>query len=189
MRRRTLLQAILTTLPAIPLTRVRLAAQVRALTPEAIATLREVAATVLPASLGADKVALVTDRFIAWTRDYQEGIALAHGYGHPKLITSAASPTPDYVAQLSAIDAAARARGAGFSALPLESRRTLLGDALAAAGVTQLPGRPTGRHVASDLMAFYFRSSEANDLAYRARIGRQVCRTVELTTRRPTPMA
>jgi hypothetical protein len=38
-------------------------------------------------------------------------------------------------------------------------------------------------------MAFYFRSSEANDLAYRARIGRQVCRTLELTTRRPAPIA
>ena len=55
--------------------------------------------------------------------------------------------------------------------------------------MTDLPGRPTGRHVVSDLMAFYFRSSEANDLAYRARIGRQMCRTLELTTRRPATMA
>jgi hypothetical protein len=37
-------------------------------------------------------------------------------------------------------------------------------------------------------MAFYFRSSEANDQAYRARIGRRMCRTIELTTRRPAPM-
>jgi hypothetical protein len=96
---------------------------------------------------------------------------------------------PDYLAQLASIDAAARTRGGAFSTLPLEVRRTLLSDALSAAKVTELPGRPTGRHVVSDLMAFYFRSSEANDLAYRARIGRQMCRTVELTTRRPSPMA
>lgn len=189
MRRRTLLQALLSTVPAASLARVRLGAQVRDLTPEAIATLREVAATVLPPSIGADRVSLVVDRFVAWTKDYEEGVALAHGYGHPRLVLSAASPAPDYVAQLTVIEAAARGRGGRFGTLPLEARRALLDQALQDAKVTSLPGRPTGQHVVSDLMAFYFRSSEANDLAYRARIGRQVCRTLELTTRRPTPMA
>lgn len=189
MRRRTLLHVIVSTLPTLPLTRVRLNAQVRTLTPEAIAVLREVGATVLPASLGTDKVSLVVDRFVAWCRDYEEGVALVHGYGHPKVEKTAASPVPDYVAQLTALDAAARGRGGRFGALPLEARRALLDEALTAARVTALPGRPSGRHVASDLMAFYFRSSEANDLAYRARIGRQVCRTLELTTRRPAPIA
>ena len=73
MRRRTLLQALLSTVPAASLARVRLGAQVRDLTPEAIATLREVAATVLPASIGADRVSLIVDRFVAWTKDYEEG--------------------------------------------------------------------------------------------------------------------
>jgi hypothetical protein len=189
MRRRTLLQSILATLPALPFARVRLAAQVRTFTPEALALLKEVAATVLPASLGADKVALTVDRFVAWARDYQEGIALAHGYGHPRLVKSAASPVPDYVAQLTSLASAARSRGGTFAALPLDTRRTLLDEALTAAKVTQLPARPSGGHVASDLMAFYFRSSEANDVAHRARIGKQVCRPIELTTRPPNPMA
>jgi hypothetical protein len=189
MRRRTLLQAIVTTLPALPFTRVRLNAQIRSLTPEAMATLQEVAATVLPASLGADKISLTADRFVAWTRGYQEGIPLAHGYGHPRLVKSAPSPVPDYVAQLASLDAAARARGGRFGSLPLDTRRALLDEALSTANVTQLPARPTGGHVVSDLMAFYFRSSEANDVAHRARIGRQVCRPIELTTRRPTSTA
>ena len=189
MRRRTLLHALATTVPILPLARVRLAAQVRAFTPEAVAVLRDVAAIVLPASLGADKVSLIVDRFLAWGSDYEEGVALAHGYGDPKLVRSGPSPVPDYVAQLAALDAAARGRGGRFATLPLETRRTLLSDALATAKVADLPGRPTGRHVVSDLMAFYFRSSEANDLAYRARIGRQLCRTLDLTTRRPTPLA
>jgi hypothetical protein len=189
MRRRTLLQALASTLPALPLTRVRLAAQVRELTPEAVAVLGEVAATVLPASLGAEKISLVADRFVAWTKGYEEGVALVHGYGHPRVEKSGPSPVPDYVAQLAGLDAAARARGGRFGMLPLEIRRTLLDEALTTAKVTALPGRPSGRHVVSDLMAFYFRSSEANDLAYGARIGRQTCRTIELTTRRPTPIA
>lgn len=189
MRRRTLLQAIVSTLPLLPLTRVRLGAQVRELTPDAVAVLRDVGQTALPASLGADRVAAVIDRFIAWTQDYQEGIAVAHGYGRPRLAMTAPSPVPDYAAQLAAIETAARARGGRLRDLPLEVRRTLLDQSLSAAKVTTLPGRPAGRHVVADLMAFYFRSSEANDLAYRARIGRQVCRTVELTTRRPAPLA
>lgn len=189
MRRRTLLQVLATSVSVIPVTRVRLAAQVRAFTPEAVAVLQQVAATVLPASLGPDKVSLIVDRFIAWSRDYEEGVALAHGYGDPQLVKSGPSPVPDYVAQLAAIDAAARGRGGAFNSLPLETRRGLLSEALAAAKVTDMPGRPTGRHIVSDLMAFYFRSSEANDLAYRARIGRQMCRTLELTTRRPAPLA
>ena len=140
----------------------------------------------LPASLGADRISLTADRFVAWTQGYQEGIPLQHGYGHPRLVKSAASPVPDYVAQLASLDAAARARGGRFGTLPLDTRRALLDEALTAAKVTQLPSRPTGGHVVSDLMAFYFRSSEANDVAHRARIGRQVCRPIELTTRRPT---
>jgi hypothetical protein len=189
MRRRTLLHVLASSVPVLPLARVRLAAQVRTFTPEATAVLAEVARTVLPASLGPDRVSLIVDRFVAWGRDYEEGIALAHGYGDPALVKSGPSPVPDYVAQLAALDAGARRSGGSFASLPLESRRTLLSDALAAAKVTDLPGRPSGRHVVSDLMAFYFRSSEANDLAYRARIGRGICRTVELTTRRPAPMS
>ena len=188
MQRRTLLQALAASVPVLPLRRVRLAAQVRAFTPEAVGVLGDVAATVLPASLGADRVALIVDRFIAWGRDYEEGVALAHGYGDPKLVKSGPSPVPDYVAQLTAIEAAARGRGGRFGTLPLETRRAVLSDALTIAAVTELPGRPTGRHIVSDLMAFYFRSSEANDLAYRARIGRQTCRTLQLTTRRPAPL-
>jgi hypothetical protein len=188
MRRRTLLHAIVSTLPALPIARVRLGAQVRELTPEAVAVLRDVGSTVLPASLGADKVSLICDRFVAWAREYEEGVPLEHGYGHPRLAKSAASPVPDYVAQLAAIDAAARARGGRFGALPLETRRAVLDGALSTAKVADLPQRPTGRHVVSDLMAFYFRSSEANDLAYRARIGRRTCRTIQLTTHRPEQM-
>jgi hypothetical protein len=189
MRRRTLLQAIVTSIPALSLPRVRLNAQLRSLTPEAMTTLQEVAATVLPTSLGTERISSTADRFVAWTRGYQEGIPLAHGYGHPRLVRSAPSPVPDYVAQLASLDAAARTRGGPFGTLPLETRRALLDEALVTAKVTQLPSRPGGGHVVSDLMAFYFRSSEANDAAHRARIGKQVCRPIELTIRRPTPTA
>src|SRR5437762_11720226 len=147
MLRRTLLRWIASAVAFVPIARVRLFAQPRELTPDAIATLRELAPTVLPAALGARRVDAVVDKFIAWTRGYREGVALAHGYGHPRLQKSGASPVPRYGAQLAALEAAARAKGARWSALDLDTRRALLDEAFKAASVRNLPGRPAGQHV------------------------------------------
>jgi len=196
MKRRTLLQRLATLVAALPLDRVSLFAQPRELTPDAVATLQAVAATVLPASIGDATIRDVSDKFVAWTRGYREGVALAHGYGHPRLVKSGASPVPGYVRQLAALEAEAlrrssgraRAKGSRWAALDLETRRAILDAALARAGVRSLPPRPMGQHVVADLMAFYFRSSEANDLAYNALINREVCRPIAITTRKPEPL-
>ncbi|HWF87047.1 MAG TPA: hypothetical protein VG222_19455 [Vicinamibacterales bacterium] len=188
MKRRTLLQWLAATAAILPFDRIRLYAQPRELTPEAIATLHEIAATVIPASLGASQVRDTADKFIVWIRGYREGVPLEHGYGHPRLRRSPASPVPTYIAQLAALDAAARAKGAAWGDLDLETRRALIDASLAKANVTALPGRPSGQHVVADLMAFYFRSTEANDACYRAAIGREVCRPIAITTKRPEPL-
>jgi hypothetical protein len=187
MKRRTLLQWLASSAAVLPFERVRLWAQPRELTPGATAMLHEIAATVLPMALGPERIRLAADGFVAWTRGYREGVALAHGYGHPRLQKTPRSPVPAYIAQLSALEAAARAKGAGWSALDLETRRSLLDDAVTRAGVRGLPARPNGQHVVTDLMAFYFRSSEANDDCYRAMIQREICRPIAVTIRRPEP--
>src|SRR5438034_5195192 len=189
MKRRTLLQWMAAIPAILPFQRLRVLAQPRDLTPDAVATLRDIAPTVLPASLGAARVSATVDRFIAWTRGYREGVALNHGYGHPRLQRSGASPVPGYVAQLVALGAEARARGGRWPALDLETRRSLLDAAFTKAGVRALPQGPVGQHVVADLMAFYFRSSEANDDCYSAMINREVCRPIAITTRRPEPKA
>jgi len=191
MKRRTLLQwlgGVAGAVATVPLRTMRVFAQPRELTHESVATLYEIAATVLPASLGAARVRAIADKFVAWTRGYREGVALAHGYGHPRLVKSGASPVPGYVRQLAALAAAARAKGKPWPALDPEARRAILDAALAEAGVRSLPPRPMGQHVVADLMAFYFRSSEANDLAYNALINREVCRPIAITTRKPEPL-
>jgi hypothetical protein len=188
MKRRTLLQWIASTTATLPLQRVRVFAQPRELTPEAIATLHEVAPTVLPASLGAARIRDTVERFVAWTRGYREGVAMAHGYGHPRLQKTAASPVPGYVSQLRSLAAAARATGGAWERIDLETRRAMLDEAIAKAGVRALPPRPAGQHVIVDLMAFYFRSSEANDECHRAMIQREVCRPIAITIRKPEPL-
>lgn len=188
MKRRTLLQWLTSTAAILPFERIRLLAQPRDLTPEAIAMLHEVAPTVLPASIGADRIKGTVEGFVAWTRGYRENVALAHGYGHPRLQKTPASPVPAYVAQLAALDAEARRAGGRWSALDVDTRRALLDAAFTKAGVRSLPPRPAGQHVVVDLMALYFRSSDANDDCYRALIQREVCRPIAITIRKPDPL-
>ncbi len=185
MHRRTLLQWVGAATAVLPFHSVRLWAQPRELTTESITTLHDVGLAVLPPALGADRARDIVDRFVVWTRGYREGVATAHGYGHPRLQKTGASPVPGYNLQLTALDAESHAKGGRFSTLEIETRRAILDTAFTKAGVRNLPPRPLGQHVVADLMAFYFRSSEANDDCYRAMIQREVCRPIQITTRPP----
>ena len=188
MKRRTLLQWLAAVPAILPFHSLRLFAQPRELPPDAIAALHEIAPTVLPATLGDARVRSITDKFVAWTRGYREGVALTHGYGHPRLQKSGPSPVPGYVSQLAALKNEAKARGGRWAAIDPDTRRSVLDAAFARAGVRALPSRPSGQHVVVDLMAFYFRSSEANDDCYNALINREVCRPIAITTRKPDPL-
>lgn len=188
MQRRTLLQLFAGAAAVLPFERIRLLAQPRELTPEAIAALHDIAPTVFPSALGDRKIGEIVDRFVEWTRGYREGVALAHGYGHPSLRKSAPSPVPRYLLQLTELQAAAERKGAPWKSLDLEARRAILDEAFTKAGVRSLPVRPAGQHVVADLTAFYFRSTEANDFCYSALIAREVCRPISITTKRPAPL-
>ena len=185
MRRRALLQW-LSTVAALPMP-MRAAARA-AIAPREEVLLRELADVVLPQELGARGIDRVVAAFLTWSREYRAGAETDHGYGFPRLRRTGPSPAAKYPAQLAALDREAQARGRSFTDLSLEDRRTLVERAIAAAKVDRLPGRPDGGHVATDLMAFYFNSIEANDLAYRARIGRDLCRTLAGSDNRPAPL-
>jgi hypothetical protein len=188
MKRRALLQWMASLPALLPLHRVSLLAQPRDLTPDAVALLHEIAPTVLPSAAGAARIRQTVDQFAAWTRGYREGVPLAHGYGHPRLQKSGPSPVATYVSQLAALETEARGRGSRWSALDRETQRALLDAAFIKAGVRSLPARPIGQHVIADVMAFYFRSSEANDLCYRALINREVCRPIAITIKKPASL-
>ena len=188
MKRRRALQRIIAGAAGLPLLRVRLSAA-DDLTADHIAFLHEVAPTVLPSSLGSKGTDAAVDDFVRWIRGYREGVPLSHGYGNRQLVRSGPSPAPVYAKQVVALQESSRARGGRFATLPLESRRALLEDAFTSAGVQNLPGRPDGKHVIADLMAHYFRSSEAADLCYNARIGRNMNRAILVTTTRPRPLS
>lgn len=186
MKRRRALKTLAAAAAALPLMRVELRAD--ELPADQVRVLRDVAATVLPSAIGSKGQNDAVDNFLRWIREYQEGVALSHGYGEPRLVKSGPSPASNYSKQLIEIEQQARSHGGRFGVLPIEARRELLDAALKAADVRNLPGRPDGKHVVSDLMAHYFRSSAANDLCYNARIGRNTYRAIRVTTVRPQPL-
>jgi hypothetical protein len=115
-------------------------------------------------------------QFLQWLRGYREGADTDHGYGFTRLRKLGPSPAARYPPQLAALDAA---DGQRFHTLSIDRRRAVIVQALTEAKVERLPGRPSGAHIAADLMAFYFTSAAAFDLCYKAPIGRDSCRGLD----------
>lgn len=106
---------------------------------------------------------------------------MPHGYGFTRIRYTPSSPAPAYLTQLTQL------------------RPILLGDSnpekpkrireiLKETGISKLPEFPEGKHVIVDLMSFYFGSSDANDLCYRAAIGRDTCRGLKNSQAAPAPL-
>lgn len=150
------------------------------------AILPSIAEVVLPSD--ADRTAAVA-AFTRWIRNYKEGADTDHGYGNTRVRTTGPSPARNYPAHVAALDRAARDRGAGsFAAAALADRRAILEAAIAGSNIERLSARPTGAHIATDLMGHYFNSSPAADLCYRAAIGRDVCRGLPGSEKAPAPL-
>ncbi|MCU1260684.1 MAG: hypothetical protein JWO80_3569 [Bryobacterales bacterium] len=170
MRRRTLIQSLFAW---ISLQRSRVWAQTASFPGKHDSTLKELAATVLPESLGRAATDAVALQFVRWVREYRAGAEMQTGYGFTRVRYKPGSPAPGYLAQLDRI-ASGVLSGSGMAA-----RRAKIAEALQAANIKDLPLVPDGTHIAADLMAFYFQSPEANDLAYLAAIGKDKCRTLK----------
>src|SRR5579862_3107354 len=143
--------------------------------------LRALAEVVLPAEIGPEAIAKIARDFEQWVREYQPGAEMDHGYGNTRLRNKPGSPAAAYLTQLAGLRS-------DLTAGDVESRRKSVEAALEAARVTDIPRTPSGQHVAADLMAFYFRSSDANDLCYRSAIGRDLCRGLAGSENPPAPL-
>ena len=168
MRRRSFFQRI-------PLAVAALVAPRWARTQQMDQPIRELASVVLPASLGRERTDKVAADFLVWIRDYKPGAEVSSGYGHPRTQVVGASPAARYAEQLSALGS------------PIA--RDAVEKALAELKVDRIPPRPNGRHVASDLLAFFFASSDGEDLLYDAAIRRDDCRGLESSAKRPARLS
>lgn len=158
--------------------------QAEGLDPALLAAIAEV---VLPAE--ADRPAAVA-AFMRWIANYKEGADTDHGYGNTRVRSTGPSPARNYPAQLAALEAASKAKGAtGFAAATVDQRRAVVEAAIADAKVERLSARPTGVHIVTDLMGHYFNSAAAQDLCYLAAIGRDACRGLAGSEKKPAPRA
>jgi hypothetical protein len=145
---------------------------------------------VLPGELGADGVLRATRGFAQWIAGYRPGAELVHPYGSPNIRYTGASPLARWREQVAALQSEARRRHRrAFSALTRDERRALVTSALGEEQLNRMPDPLAASHVAVALVAWYFRSPDAADLCYQARIGRHQCRPLLNASREPLPLA
>ena len=147
--------------------------------------MRALADAVLPQAIGDEGRQRALAQFMAWVRDYRADADGDHGYGETRVRRTAA------VAGAEVSGAARRPRPPrrrAFATRSLADRQKAVTEAIAAANIRDFPGRPNGGHVATDLMAHYFNSPGANDLAYGRAIGRGACRDLDGSDQRPSEL-
>jgi hypothetical protein len=188
MKRRTLVKILVSTAAWVRTTGLRAFADPVPLSAANLATLRAAARAVLPSAVGVRGADETVDRFVRWLRNYRAGADMDHGYGFTRLRTTPASPAAGYPAQLAELERVASTKGKAFANLDADTQRAVIASALTDAKVDALPPRPNGRHVVADLMGFYFRSTDANDLCYNAAIGKDKCRGLPDSDKAPSPL-
>ncbi len=167
----------------------RARAQPVALSDVDAAQLRDLAAVVLPESLGRARTDDIADRFARWVREYQPGMDMSCGYGHPRRQKVPPSPATHYAEQLKSLETASSAKGATFAKLDAASRREVVEAALQDVKLERVPARPNGEHVAADLMSYFYNSTEGQDYLYGVTIGRDNCRGLNSSGERPKPIS
>jgi hypothetical protein len=154
------------------------------------ALLRALAEAVLPTELGEAGTAATVAGFARWLAGYQPVAERDHGYGTGEITYTAPDPGPGWAAQLRALDLESRQRfGTGFAELELDRRRELVRASLARERATALPEPADAHTVALGLLAWFYASPAANDLCFRASIGRLTCRPLADSPEQPPPLA
>ena len=187
--RRAFLGWLATVVPAAALVRRAHAAAIVDISANA-GTLRAIGDVVLPSQLGKSGTTAAVNSFQRWIAGYREGVELVHGYGTSRLDFTAPTPATRWASQLDAIGARSRKQhGHSFADLPVAQRRDMIREELSAMKVERLPSVVRAPHVALALLAHFYASPEATDLCYGAHIGKQTCRPLPVSSRRPLPLA
>ncbi len=153
------------------------------------ASIQDVALVVLPESLGPKRISEVAAAFEKWILDYHAGADAGYGYGYTRPRVLGPNPSMHYQDQLKQLDAAAAAKGGGFAGLSTQDNRAIVESALAEAGVVSISNRPDGKHVATDLMSYFYSSSDGIDFCYNAAIRQADCRGLASSGKRPASLS
>jgi hypothetical protein len=151
------------------------------------ALLLALAQAVLPSELGAAGHRRAAQDFERWLAQYEPTAEINHGYGTDEIEFLPAHPGPGWRAQLTALDLEATNRtGQPFAKLDIAARREIVSRQLGEE--RSLPTPHQARHVALGLLAWWCATPDATDRAYRARIGKETCRALAQSPRKPAPI-
>ena len=145
-------------------------------------------ATLPTEALSAEGTRAATGQFLEWLDGFEAGAELDHPYLNDRIRYGPPDPAPRWSRQLAELDQAAmRGRERSFAELSIEDRQELVADAIGeAGGLRSAPAR--AEHVALGLLAWFYASSQANDLCYGRQVLRQECRGIETLPLEPTPV-
>jgi hypothetical protein len=144
--------------------------------PVRVEDVRELATVVLPSSLGRSRMDEIADGFVRWVRDYKDGAEISSGYGFPRTQVVGPNPSKLYPEQLKQLD---------LAKLDGAARRAAIEKALVEAKIDRIPQRPNGKHVAADLLAYFYGSASSEDFLYGVAIKRDDCRGLGDSGKRP----
>lgn len=154
------------------------------------ALLEAVALLVLPRTvLGDAGIKRVTAEFIAWLEGFDPVAELNHPYYSAEIDYGPPDPAPLWAAQLRALDIEAQNRfERSFLSINEEQQHFILERQLPDNLPQDLPYAGDAPHVAIGLVAYFYATSEANDLCLNARVGRQICRGLDTSPDKPAPL-
>ena len=154
-------------------------------------TLHALGEAILPSAIGRDGAARVVRDFQRWLDNYREHAEIVHGYGTSALRFTRPSPRAKWALQIEQLGRRTSdvGRQRGFASLSPGSRRSIIAQELKDERLERMPDVASAPHVAIGLLAFFYGTSDAADLAYEAKIGRDQCRPLAASPHKPLPIA
>lgn len=154
----------------------------RALDPD---LLRATGEAVLPESLDPEGREDAVRAFELWWEAFEPNAELMHPYGGWVIPHGPPDREPEWSRQLAALEREAVARlGTPFAEATIEARRQILAEQVTDAG-PEFPLPAYAEHVAVALLAHYYRSGDARNRCYGARIDPLTCRSTATVSALP----
>lgn len=140
----------------------------------------DLASVILPTSLGRSRTDKIADDFVQWFRNYKAGAEVSSGYGFPRTQVTGSNPSTHYDQQLTELN---------LPKLDAAGKRAAVEKALDATKIDRIPPRPNGKHVAADLLAYFYGSADGEDFLYGVAIKRDDCRGLSDSGKRPARLS
>ena len=140
-------------------------------------------------ALGNAGIESAISEFLAWLDGFEPVAERDHPYGSGEIAYGPPHPAPLWQSQLEALTLEAEKRhGVAFADLDQTRQRAIVERQLPEHIPADMPYAGAATHVAIGLVAWFYATPEANDLALDAKVGRETCRGLASGAQKPGPL-